>query len=60
MSTDLQHEDQGRLFTRRSLLRMTCAAAGGLVLSGGPARPAFAHGTLIPANEIWSQTRIHE
>lgn len=55
MTVNPDHQEQGRQHSRRSLLRMTGAAAGGLVLSGGLAQPALAQGTLISATEISGQ-----
>jgi hypothetical protein len=58
MTTDPHHHEQGLPLTRRSLLAMTGAVAGGLGAGVSLAPPASAHGTLMTANEIAGQ-RLH-
>ena len=58
MTTDPHHQEQGRALTRRSLLAMKGAVAGGLGAGVSLAPPASAHGSLMQANEIAGQ-RLH-
>jgi len=58
MTTDPHRQEQGRPLTRRSLLAMTGAVAGGLGAGVSLAPPAAAHGFLMQANEIAGQ-RLH-